>query len=106
LSARVADGIADRQPCNPDCELLGQGLANVASGVVGGVLATEAIAHASTHVLATRAAYQTAAQVRARHCAQVEFHSRRQVLGKRKPPSDAGAELCSQYVSPADGGLR
>ncbi len=50
LSARVADGMADSPPSNPDRELLGQGLANVASGLFGGMPATGAIARTAVNV--------------------------------------------------------
>ena len=41
LSARVADGFVPDVPrTNPDRELFGQGLANVASGLFGGLPAT------------------------------------------------------------------
>jgi SulP family sulfate permease len=43
LSARVADGMSDRPRCDPDRELVGQGLANIASGLFGGLPATGAI---------------------------------------------------------------
>jgi SulP family sulfate permease len=59
LSAKVADGMADGQPHNPDRELLGQGLANVAVSCVGGMPATGAIARTAVNVRAgatTRAA--------------------------------------------------
>lgn len=52
LSARVADGMADAPPSNPDRELIGQGLANVASGLVGGMPATGAIARTAVNVRA------------------------------------------------------
>ena len=52
LSARVADGMADAPPSNPDRELVGQGLANVASGLVGGMPATGAIARTAVNVRA------------------------------------------------------
>ncbi len=50
LSARVADGMADSPPSNPDRELLGQGMANVASGLFGGMPATGAIARTAVNV--------------------------------------------------------
>lgn len=51
LSARVADGMRpDVPPTNPDRELLGQGLANVASGLFGGLPATGAIARTAVNV--------------------------------------------------------
>ena len=43
LSARVADGMSDAPRHDPDRELLGQGLANIASGMCGGMPATGAI---------------------------------------------------------------
>lgn len=67
LSARVADGMADDQRrTDPDRELVGQGLANVASGLVGGLPATGAIARTAVNVRAgarTRLAAATHAVV-------------------------------------------
>jgi SulP family sulfate permease len=59
LSAKVADGMADGEPHDPDRELTGQGLANVAVAFVGGMPATGAIARTAVNVRAgarTRAA--------------------------------------------------
>lgn len=59
LSAKVADGMADGEPHDPDRELFGQGAANVAVGFVGGMPATGAIARTAVNVRAgarTRAA--------------------------------------------------
>ncbi|MEY2634403.1 MAG: hypothetical protein RIS75_343 [Actinomycetota bacterium] len=50
LSARVADGMSDESKSNPDRELVGQGLANVASGFFGGMPATGAIARTAVNV--------------------------------------------------------
>ena len=51
LSARVADGMMPDLPrTQPDRELLGQGLANVASGIFGGLPATGAIARTAVNV--------------------------------------------------------
>lgn len=51
LSARVADGMRpDLTPTSPDRELMGQGLANVASGFFGGLPATGAIARTAVSV--------------------------------------------------------
>ena len=52
LSARVADGMADGSRCDPDRELVGQGFANIASGVFGGMPATGAIARTAVNVRA------------------------------------------------------
>jgi SulP family sulfate permease len=52
LSARVADGMSDTSRLNPDRELVGQGLANVASGMFGGMPATGAIARTAVNVRA------------------------------------------------------
>jgi sulfate permease, SulP family len=52
LSARVADGMSDHSRLNPDRELFGQGLANVASGLFGGMPATGAIARTAVNVRA------------------------------------------------------
>ena len=52
LSAKVADGMADGSRYNPDRELFGQGLANVASGIFGGMPATGAIARTAVNVRA------------------------------------------------------
>ncbi len=59
LSAKVADGMADASPHDPDRELVGQGLANVVSPLFGGMPATGAIARTAVNVRAgarTRAA--------------------------------------------------
>ncbi|MCK6212198.1 SulP family inorganic anion transporter [Georgenia sp. EYE_87] len=53
LSARVADGMVERVPdTDADRELVGQGLANVASGMFGGMPATGAIARTAVNVRA------------------------------------------------------
>ena len=52
LSARVADGMSDVRPTQPDRELVGQGLASMASGVFGGMPATGAIARTAVNVRA------------------------------------------------------
>lgn len=59
LSARVADGMSDVPATDPDRELVGQGLANIAAGLAGGMPATGAIARTAVNVRAgarTRAA--------------------------------------------------
>jgi SulP family sulfate permease len=52
LSARVADGMADGPRTDPDRELVGQGLANLAAGVCGGMPATGAIARTAVNARA------------------------------------------------------
>ncbi len=52
LSARVADGMADSPRHNPDRELFGQGLANIAAPLLGGMPATGAIARTAVNVRA------------------------------------------------------
>lgn len=52
LSARVADGMGDTPRHDPDRELFGQGLANIASGVCGGMPATGAIARTAVNARA------------------------------------------------------
>lgn len=52
LSAKVADGMVDSKPTDPNRELVGQGLANVASGMFGGMPATGAIARTAVNVRA------------------------------------------------------
>jgi SulP family sulfate permease len=52
LSARVADGMSDAPRHDPDRELLGQGLGNVASGLCGGMPATGAIARTAVNARA------------------------------------------------------
>lgn len=52
LSARVADGMADGRRHDPDRELFGQGLANIASPLFGGMPATGAIARTAVNVRA------------------------------------------------------
>ncbi|MEO8260979.1 MAG: SulP family inorganic anion transporter [Pseudolysinimonas sp.] len=50
LSARVASGLADTGRFDPDRELIGQGFASVASGFMGGIPATGAIARTAVNV--------------------------------------------------------
>lgn len=50
LSVRVAASMADTGPYNADRELVGQGLASVASGLFGGMPATGAIARTAVNV--------------------------------------------------------
>ncbi len=50
LAARVASGMSDTGPYNGDRELLGQGLAGIASGFFGGMPATGAIARTAVNV--------------------------------------------------------
>ena len=50
LSARVADGMADRPRTSPNRELVGQGLANIVAGAFGGMPATGAIARTAVNV--------------------------------------------------------
>jgi SulP family sulfate permease len=52
LSAKVADGMADNGRHDPDRELFGQGLANLASPLFGGIPATGAIARTAVNVRA------------------------------------------------------
>ncbi len=52
LSAKVADGMVDGPRHDPDRELLGQGAANVASCLFGGMPATGAIARTAVNVRA------------------------------------------------------
>ena len=52
LSAKVADGMADTTRHDPDRELFGQGLANIASPLFGGMPATGAIARTAVNVRA------------------------------------------------------
>ena len=50
LSARVGSTLADTGPYEPDRELVGQGLASIASGFFGGMPATGAIARTAVNV--------------------------------------------------------
>lgn len=52
LSARVADGMSDGPASEPDRELFGQGIANIASPLFGGMPATGAIARTAVNVRA------------------------------------------------------
>jgi SulP family sulfate permease len=52
LSARVADGMSDTRRHEPDRELFGQGLGNIAAGLFGGVPSTGAIARTAVGVRA------------------------------------------------------
>ncbi len=54
LSAKVADGMADEGEHDPDRELFGQGLANIATSLFGGMPATGAIARTAVNVRAGR----------------------------------------------------
>jgi SulP family sulfate permease len=51
LSAMVADGMTGRRH-RPNCELVAQGVANIASGLFGGICATGAIARTATNIRA------------------------------------------------------
>ena len=50
LSAKVADGMSDAPPHDPDRELFGQGLANLVTPLFGGMPATGAIARTAVNV--------------------------------------------------------
>ena len=66
MSARVADGMSDAPRTDFDRELFGQGLANIASGLCGGMPATGAIARTAVNARAganTRVAAVTHALV-------------------------------------------
>ena len=52
LSAKVADGMADAPKHDPDRELFGQGAANIASALFGGMPATGAIARTAVNIRA------------------------------------------------------
>ena len=52
LSAKVADALVDTTPCEPDRELFGQGLASIASALVGGMPSTGAIARTAVNARA------------------------------------------------------
>ncbi|MEA2176816.1 MAG: sulfate permease, SulP family, partial [Solirubrobacteraceae bacterium] len=52
LSAKVADGMAEGESHDPDRELVGQGMANVAVSFMGGMPATGAIARTAVNVRA------------------------------------------------------
>jgi len=52
LSARVADGLSDAPSHDPNRELFGQGLANIACGIGGGMPATGAIARTAVNARA------------------------------------------------------
>ena len=52
LSAKVADGMADAPKHDPDRELFGQGVANIAASLFGGMPATGAIARTAVNVRA------------------------------------------------------
>ena len=75
LSARVADGMADDLPrTKPNRELVGQGLANVASGLFGGLPATGAIARTAVNVR-SEARTRVAALSHAVMLAAVVYHA-------------------------------
>jgi SulP family sulfate permease len=50
LSAKVADGMSDAPPHDPDRELFGQGLANLVTPLFGGMPATGAIARTAVNI--------------------------------------------------------
>jgi len=52
LSAKVADALTDGPPSDPDRELVGQGLASIASAVFGGMPSTGAIARTAVNARA------------------------------------------------------
>jgi SulP family sulfate permease len=52
MSARAADGMSDTERHDPNRELFGQGLANIASGLCGGMPATGAIARTAVNARA------------------------------------------------------
>ncbi len=52
LSAKVADALTDTAPCDPDRELVGQGLASMASALFGGMPSTGAIARTAVNARA------------------------------------------------------
>ncbi|WP_328687749.1 SulP family inorganic anion transporter [Streptomyces phaeochromogenes] len=72
LSASVADGMTVGQKHDPDRELFGQGLANIAAPLFGGVPATGAIARTAVNVR-TGAASRLAALVHAAVLAVIVF---------------------------------
>ncbi|MEU6347672.1 SulP family inorganic anion transporter [Streptomyces sp. NPDC046977] len=72
LSAQVADGMTVGQKHDPDKELFGQGLANIAAPLFGGVPATGAIARTAVNVR-TGASSRLAALVHAAVLAAIVF---------------------------------
>ncbi|QDQ09452.1 SulP family inorganic anion transporter [Streptomyces spectabilis] len=72
LSASVADGMTAGQKHDPDRELFGQGLANIAAPLFGGVPATGAIARTAVNVR-TGASSRSAALVHAAALAVIVF---------------------------------
>ncbi len=50
MSAVVAGRIERQQTCNPNAELVGQGIANIFSPLFGGLPATGAIARTATNI--------------------------------------------------------
>ncbi|MGI5254166.1 SulP family inorganic anion transporter [Actinacidiphila glaucinigra] len=72
LSAQVADGMTVGQKHDPDKELFGQGLANIAAPLFGGVPATGAIARTAVNVR-TGASSRLAALVHAAVLAVIVF---------------------------------
>lgn len=95
LSARVADGMTDAPRHDPDRELFGQGLANVASGLCGGLPATGAIARTAVNARAgatTRVAALTHALVLA-----VIVYAASGAVGKIPLVALAGVLLVTAY---------
>ena len=95
LSAQVADGMSDRPRYGPDRELFGQGLANIASGIGGGMPATGAIARTAVNARAgahTRVAALTHAVVLA-----VIVYTASSLVGRIPLVALAGVLLVTAY---------
>lgn len=88
LSASVADGMTVGQQHDPDRELFGQGLANIAAPLFGGVPATGAIARTAVNVR-TGAGSRLAALVHAAILAAIVFAAAPSSPGFRLPRSQA-----------------
>lgn len=88
LSASVADGMTVGQKHDPDRELFGQGLANIAAPLFGGVPATGAIARTAVNVR-TGAGSRLAALTHAAILAVIVFAAAPSSPGSRSPRSPA-----------------
>ncbi len=104
LSATVADGMSVDERHDPDRELFGQGLANIASPVFGGIPATAAIARTAVNVRAG-ASSKLAAVVHALVLAAIAF-SAGSVVALIPLPALAGVLLATTVRMVDPGAVR
>ncbi len=99
LSAKVADGMSDTGRHDPERELFGQGLANVAASMFGGMPATGAIARTAVNVRAG-ARTRVSAMV---HSRAVDPHRPVRRVGRRRDPAGRAGRRADGDRGP-DGG--